>query len=210
MLLTAADRQKRLPREPADGFCFPLSTVSAQGSLLYKQEVKGLLPSNGGWKAGVPAVPLLGLTPRTWGRPYSAPRVPGPGPPRPRRPLGVVLCVHPNGWSQWLSFSAVPDPLWREKGDRLRFWQQVNNVASETHYPQGQKGSQRFTSFYILPLQPSGAVITLPSLSLDIRLRDELLGQRITAWFRKPANQKMLGLCLQRTVLPELAFRLLL
>lgn len=64
-------------------------------------------------------------------------------------------------------FPAVPDPLRREKGDRLRFRQQVNNVASEAHYPQGQKGSQRFTSFYILPLQPSGAVITLPSLSLD-------------------------------------------
>ena len=161
-------------------------------------------------RLGCPPSHFLGWPPGLGDALTRPPEFLAPGPPRPRRPLGVVLCVHPNGWSQWLSFSAVPDPLWREKGDRLRFWQQVNNVASETHYPQGQKGSQRFTSFYILPLQPSGAVITLPSLRLDSRLRDELLGQRITAWFRKPANQKMLGLCLQRTVLPELAFRLLL
>ena len=40
--------------------------------------------------------------------------------------------------------------------------------------------------------------------------RDEVLGQRIATLFGKPAAQEDAGLVSQRTILPELDFRLLL
>uniref|UniRef100_A0A8C2XYY8 Uncharacterized protein n=1 Tax=Capra hircus TaxID=9925 RepID=A0A8C2XYY8_CAPHI len=50
------------------------------------------------WEAGVPAIPLLGLTPRAWGCPDSATRVSGPGSPQtPKAPGGGFVCP-----SQWL------------------------------------------------------------------------------------------------------------
>lgn len=42
------------------------------------------------------------------------------------------------------------------------------------------------------------------------KLTDELLGQGIAAWFRKPADQEEGGLVSQKTILPELDFMLFL
>ena len=42
------------------------------------------------------------------------------------------------------------------------------------------------------------------------KLRDELLGQGIVTWFRKPADQEEGGLVSQKIILPELEFMLFL
>ena len=45
---------------------------------------------------------------------------------------------------------------------------------------------------------------------IDSKLRDGLLGQRIVTLFRKPVDQEDGGLVSQRTIFPELEFRLIL
>lgn len=134
-------------------FCFPVGVVFPQGSPLYVWEIRASCKQRlEGWV--VHHFTSWLDTQGTWG---SWPCVSQ----APESLCGLCVmsqCPVPTADLSGFFFPAVPDPLWRKKGDRLGFRQQVN-MSLLKPFTVKTRWWPGMTSFCVLPLQPHGVVI---------------------------------------------------